>query len=66
MSDVQNRMRELMIPIDNTIMMCDNENDLLMLACAMLSSAKTILVSQLGEKGMKELINASIDGTKLN
>lgn len=67
MDNVRERMQELMIPIDKSIMMCDNGDELLMIACAMLSSAKTILTQQLGQKGMMELINASLNGnTKLN
>lgn len=60
--NTRQRMQELMIPIDKQIMMCDDEKELLMIACAMLTSAKTILSTQLGQKGMKEIINESLNG----
>ena len=56
MSDVTNRMRELMEPIERQIMMCDSREDVLMLACAMLDKTKTILDSQIGVEGRKTII----------
>lgn len=56
MSDVTNRMQELMRPIEQQIMMCDSREDVLMLACAMLDKAKTILDSQIGVEGRKTII----------
>jgi len=56
MSDVTNRMLELMRPIEQQIMMCDSREDVLMLACAMLDKAKTILDSQIGVEGRKTII----------
>ena len=56
MSDVTNRMQELMKPIEQQIMMCDSREDVLMLACAMLDKAKTILDSQIGVEGRKTII----------
>jgi len=56
MSDVTNRMKELMRPIEQQIMMCDSREDVLMLACAMLDKAKTILDSQIGVDGRKTII----------
>mgnify|MGYP000132541924 CR=1 FL=1 len=57
MSDVTNRMKELMRPIEQQIMMCDDDNEIMMLACAMLQSAKDILDSQLGTDGRKKMFN---------
>ena len=57
MSDVTNRMLELMRPIEQQIMMCDSREDVLMLACAMLDKAKTILDSQIGVEGRKTIIS---------
>lgn len=57
MSDVTNRMQELMRPIEQQIMMCDSREDVLMLACAMLDKAKTILDSQIGVEGRKIIIS---------
>jgi hypothetical protein len=61
MSDVRNRMAELMEPIDKQIMMCDNREDLLMLACAMLTSVKTIFDQELGKKARIQLFKDYID-----
>ena len=59
MTKVLDRMRVLMRPIEQQIMMCDDQNDVLMLACAMLDKAKTILDSQLGEAGRKDIIESA-------
>ena len=58
MSDdkAKERMQEMFVPIDRQIMMCDNYNDLLMLASAMLTSAVRIYDSQLTEEGRKKLM----------
>ena len=59
MSDVTDRMQELMKPVDQQIMMCDSREDVLMLACAMLDKVKTILDSQIGEVGRKDIIESA-------
>ena len=41
MIDVEARMRELCRPIEQQILMCDNKEDILMMACAMLQHVKT-------------------------
>jgi hypothetical protein len=56
MSEIQDRMAELMRPIDQQIMMCDDGKEILMLACAMLQRAQEILDLQLGKDGRKELL----------
>ena len=53
--DVLARMEELMRPIDRQIMMCDNVEDVLMLASNMLVTAKMIYVQNLGGADTKEL-----------
>lgn len=59
--EVMKRMEELMRPIDMQIMMCDNADDVLMLASAMMTTAKDIYVQQIGPKGAKELIDLMSD-----
>ena len=59
--DVIVRMEELMRPIDRQIMMCDNVEDVLMLASNMLVTAKMIYVQQLGGAGAKELLQRMVD-----
>ena len=52
-NNVQERMAELMEPINRQIMMCDSRNDLLMLASAMMITVKDIFDNELGEAGRK-------------
>jgi len=59
--DVIARMDELMKPIDRQIMMCDNVEDLLMLASNMMVTAKMIYVQQLGGEGAKLLIQKMVN-----
>jgi hypothetical protein len=54
-SNIQERMEELMHPIDQQIMMCDDRKDILMLACAMMQRVHEIFDSQLGVEGRKEM-----------
>ena len=55
MTNTEKRMRELMRPIDQQIMMCDNSEDLLMFACAMLTTITTVFDNELGKVGRKEM-----------
>jgi len=52
---IQQRMSELMHPIDQRILMCDDREDLLMLACAMLQRTREIFDAELGEEGRKQM-----------
>jgi len=54
-SEMQERMAELMLPIEKQIMMCDNRQDLLMIACAMLQHVNTIFNQELGEAGRRQM-----------
>ena len=56
MIDVQERMRELCRPIEQQILMCDSREDILMMACAMLQHVKTMMDSQIGVEGRKQII----------
>ena len=56
MIDVEARMRELCRPIEQQILMCDNKEDILMMACAMLQHVKTMMDSQIGVEGRKQII----------
>ena len=51
--EVKQRMIELMEPIDKQILMCDNDQDLLMMACVMLQRTQNIYTSVLGENGAR-------------
>jgi hypothetical protein len=56
MIDVKERMRELCKPIEQQILMCDNREDVLMMACAMLQHVKTMMDSQIGVEGRKQIL----------
>lgn len=47
------RMAELMQPIEQQILMCDNQQDLLMLASGMITSGKHIFILNLGAEVTK-------------
>ena len=53
MSATQERMSELMDLIDKSIQLTDNQNDMLMLACAMMQRTNEIFTQVLGEEGAK-------------
>jgi hypothetical protein len=53
--EMKKRMAELMEPIDRQIMMCDDREELLMLACAMMTTVKGIFDVELGEDGRKRM-----------
>jgi hypothetical protein len=59
--DVIKRMNELMEPIDRQIMMCDNVEDVLMLASNMMVTAKSIYVQNLGGAGTKQLLQRMVN-----
>jgi hypothetical protein len=52
---IQNRMAELMAPIDHQLLMCDDREDLLMLSCAMLQRVREVFDQELGEEGRKKM-----------
>ena len=45
-----------MKPIDSQIMMCDDESELLLFACAMLTRSSRILDEQIGIQGRKKVM----------
>ena len=49
--DIEKRMSELMAPVDQQIMMCDDREELLMMACAMLQRVNEIFTQELGTTG---------------
>lgn len=53
--DINRRVAELMEPINRQIMMCDEQNDLLMLAFAMMNRSRDIIDQNLGERKRREL-----------
>jgi hypothetical protein len=53
--NVEKRMTELMAPVEQQIMMCDDREDLLMMACAMLQRVDEIFTQELGERGRDQM-----------
>lgn len=57
---VKEKMQELMEPIDQQIMMTDDRNELLMIACAMLHRSKEIFDNELGRRATEEIFVRTI------
>ena len=57
---IEQRMIELMSPVDQQIMMCDDRQDLLMMACAMLQRANEIFTQELGEHGRDQMLRQQL------
>ena len=55
MSETKYKMAELMKLIDQSIQLTDNEEDILMLACAMMQRTNEIFSQLLGEEGRKSM-----------
>ena len=49
------RMSELMRPVEQQILMCDDRKELLMMACAMMQKTHEIFLQELGESGAKQM-----------
>ena len=52
---IEKRMLEMMYPIDKSIQLTDNDEDMLMLACAMMQRIKEIFDNQIGVEGRKTM-----------
>jgi len=53
MQSIQDRMEELMRPVDQQILMTDDREEVLMLACAMMQRIREIFDTQIGEEARK-------------
>jgi hypothetical protein len=51
--DIQTKMASMMAPIDAQLLICQNRNEELMLACAMLQRVKEIFDTHLSPEGTK-------------
>jgi hypothetical protein len=56
MTPMERRMSELMEPIEQQLMMCDDREDQLMMACAMLQRVRELFDFHLGEEGRKQML----------
>jgi transcriptional regulator with PAS, ATPase and Fis domain len=52
---VRTRMQELMEPVDRQIMMTDDPQEMLMIACAMMQRTNEIFRQVLGEEGARRM-----------
>jgi hypothetical protein len=55
MHPIDKKLIELMQPVDQQIMMCDDKNDLLILCFGMMNRCKDVLDNTLGAEQRKEL-----------
>ena len=55
MDKVAKRMAELAAPIERQILMCDNREELLMMACVMLQRTREIFDQELTVDGRKRM-----------
>jgi hypothetical protein len=55
MNNTAKRMQELMVLVDKSLMLTDNDNERLMLACAMMQRTNEIFEEILGEQGRKSM-----------
>jgi len=58
--NVEKRMTELMAPVEQQIMMCDDREDLLMMACAMLQRVDEIFTQEFGERGRDQMFREQL------
>lgn len=58
------KLTEIMKPLDNEIMMCDNASDLLLLASCMLATSVQIYKTQVGNEAARQLLQSAKDRIK--
>ena len=58
--NIEHRMTELMAPVEQQIMMCDDREDLLMMACAMLQRVDEIFTQELGDRGRDQMFREQL------
>ena len=55
MNNIQKRMQEIMVLVDKSLLLTDNDNERLMLACAMMQRTNEIFEEILGTEGRKTM-----------
>ena len=63
--NVEKRMAEMMAPIDQQLLTCDNDQEALMLACAMLQRTGEIFDAVLASEGRKQMFTQSANSEML-
>jgi hypothetical protein len=61
MLEIEKKAKRYLTAMDRMIMGCDDEDELRMLACAMMTSAITILEQQIGARGTKKLMDHTME-----
>lgn len=56
----QQRMQRLMVPIEQQLLMCDTQEDTLLLACAMLERALRLMDGAIGADGTDAIITGTV------
>lgn len=57
MLEIEKKAKSYMTSMDRMIMGCDTDEELRMLACAMMTSSITILQNQIGPRAAQKLVN---------
>jgi len=60
MSEIEQRMAELMRPVDQQLLMCDDREDQLMMACAMLQRVREVFDYQIGIEGRRQMFKGML------
>jgi hypothetical protein len=60
MSEIEQRMAELMQPVDQQLLMCDDREDQLMMACAMLQRVREVFDYQIGIEGRRQMFKGML------
>lgn len=55
MSQIEQRMAELMEPVDQQLLMCDTREEQLMMACAMMQRVREVFDLHIGEAGRRTM-----------
>jgi hypothetical protein len=61
MLDIEKKAKNYLRSMDRMIMGCDTDEEVRMLACAMMTSAVTILEQQMGPRGTKKLLEGTLE-----
>ena len=60
MSEIEQRMAELMQPVDQQLLMCDDREDQLMMACALLHRVREVFDYQIGIEGRRQMFKGML------
>lgn len=61
MLEIEKKAKQYLTAMDRMIMGCDNEDELRMLACAMMTSSINILETQIGVMKTKKLLEQTME-----